>query len=125
MTDKTLRQLVALTIALLLIHQIGGLISGLFGMVWGSLSALVVAAVSFFSVRLAKAGGKSSLWFLLPTVLFTLVPVAITIWNAVTAEMGGFERASALLPFMIGFLLPVMLLLAVYYALRKRTRDLP
>lgn len=125
MTDKSLRQLVALTIALLLIYQVGGLISGLFGMVWGGLSALVVAAVSFFSVRLAKAGGKSSLWFLLPTVLFTLVPLAITVWNTVTAEMSGFERAAALLPFMIGFLLPVMLLLAVYYELRKRTRDLP
>lgn len=121
MTDITLKRLVFLAIALLLVHQIGGMIAGLFGMAWGAVSALVVAAVSFFSVRLAKAGGKSSAWFLLPTLLFTLLPLAISLWKAATAQTGGFERAVALAPLTIGFLLPVALLLAVYLELRKRT----
>ena len=125
MTDKTLRHLVASAIALLLIFQIGTLISGLFGMVWGALSAVVVAGVTFFSVRLAKAGGKSSVWFLLPTLLFTILPVAITIWKTVTADVGWFDRLVALLPFLVGFLLPVLLLLLVYYELRTRTREHP
>ncbi|MDO9224718.1 MAG: hypothetical protein Q8M09_03765 [Pseudomonadota bacterium] len=125
MTDKTLKQLVALTIALLLLFQIAGMIAGFFGMAWGAVSALVVATISFFSMRLAKAGGKSSLWFLLPTLLFTLLPLTWTIWNAVTVETGWFERLVALTPFLVGFLLPVMLLLAVHHELRRRTRDTP
>lgn len=126
MTDKTLKHLVATTIVLLLVYQIGGLISGLFGMVWGTLSAVVVAGVSFFSVRLAKAGGKSSVWFLLPTLLFTLLPLAIAIWNAATTEVGWFDRLVALVPFLVGFLFPVALLLAVYHELRRRARnDIP
>ena len=76
MTDKTLRQLITMVIALLLVAQIAGVISGLFGMAWGAVSALVVALVSFFSMRLARTGGKGSLWFLLPTLLFTVLPLA-------------------------------------------------
>lgn len=73
MSDKTLRYIIALAIAMLLIFQIGTLIAGIFGVFWGTVSAIVVAAVSFFSARLAKAGGKGSLWFFLPTIVF--VPV--------------------------------------------------
>lgn len=125
MTDKTLRQLITMVIALLLVAQIAGVISGLFGMAWGAVSALVVALVSFFSMRLARTGGKGSLWFLLPTLLFTVLPLAATVWNAVTAEVGWFERLLALAPLLIGFLLPVALLLVVHHELRKRTRELP
>ncbi len=125
MTDKTLRQLITVVIALLLVAQIGGVIAGLFGMAWGAVSALVVALVSFFSMRLARAGGKGSLWFLLPTLLFTVLPLVATVWNTVTAEVGWFERLLALAPFLIGFLLPMALLLAVHHELRKRTRESP
>lgn len=74
MSDKRLRYIIALAIAMLLIFQIGSLIAGIFGMAWGVISAVVVAVVSFFSARLAKAGGKGSLWFLLPTLVFTVIP---------------------------------------------------
>ena len=84
MSDRTLRYIIAL--AMLLLFQIGTLISGFFGMVWGLVSAIVVAAVSFFSARLAKAGGKGSLWFLLPAVVFTLIPIVLTIWRGITQD---------------------------------------
>ncbi len=123
MSDRTLRYLVAATIALLLIFQVGKLISGVFGMAWGLISSVVVAAVSFFSVRLAKAGGKSSFWYLMPVLLFTVFPIAMTVWNAFANDAGWLDRLMSIAPFIVGFALPVILLLLVYYELRKRTLD--
>jgi hypothetical protein len=123
MTDKTLRQIIAVVISLLLIFQIGALISGLLGMVWGLVSAFVVAGVSFFSARLAKAGGKGSAWFLFPTLLFTLLPFIAILWETLTKETSWLDRAITFIPFMIGFAVPILLLLVVFYELRKRTRN--
>lgn len=92
MSDRTLRFLIASAIAMLLIFQIGTLISGIFGVAWGTISAVVVAAVSFLSARLAKAGGKSSLWFLLPTMVFTVIPIALMIWRGITENTSWLDR---------------------------------
>ena len=121
MTDKTLSRIVITVIAMLLIFQIGSLISSLFGLAWGAVSAVVVAGVSFFSVRIAKAGGKTSAWFLLPTILFTVLPIAYTVWKIVTLDTGWFNMALKFGPFFIGFAGPVILLLVVFYELRKRS----
>lgn len=121
MSDNTLKHIVATVIALLLIFQIGTLIAGLLGLVWGVLAALIVTAISFFSTRLAGAGAKSSLWFLLPTLLFTVIPVVIMVSATFSREAGWVDRFAALAPFVIGFALPVLLLLVVHYELRKRT----
>ena len=121
MSDKTLRYIIASVIAMLLIFQIGTLISSIFGMAWGALSAVVVMAVTFLSVRLARAGGKSSFWFFLPMLLFTVFPIAIVVWKAMTEDVSWLDRVVKLTPFIIGFGAPVVLLLIVYYELRKRT----
>lgn len=121
MSDNTLKHIVATVIALLLIFQIGTLIAGLLGLVWGVLAALIVTAISFFSTRLAGAGAKSSLWFLLPTLLFTVIPVVIMVSATFSRETDWVDRFAALAPFVIGFALPVLLLLVVHYELRKRT----
>ena len=123
MSDKTLRNAIAAVIALLLIFQIGTLISGALGMAWGAISAVVIVAVSFFSARLARAGGKSSFWFLVPTLLFTVIPIVMMIWKAMSESTTWFDRAVALVPFIVGFGAPIVLLLVVYYELRRRTRD--
>ena len=120
MTDKTLKYMIALAIAMLLIYQIGTLISGIFGMVWGVVSAFVVAAVSFFAARLAKASGKGSLWFLLPIIVFTLIPIALMIWRGITQDETWLDMLIRLTPFTVGFGAPIILLLLAYYELRKR-----
>ena len=122
LSDTGLRRIVALVIALLLIHQLGVLIAGVWGVAWGAVSALLVAGVTFFSVRLARSGGRSSAWFLLPTLLFTVLPLSILLWQILGQETGWKDRVVALLPFAIGFVIPVLLLLAAYYELRARTR---
>ena len=120
MSDKTLRYIIASTIALLLIFQIGTLIAGVFGLVWGAVAAIVVAAVSFLSARMAKAGGKGSLWFLFPTLVFTLIPIALTIWRGITEDSSWLDLLIRFTPFVVGFAAPVTLLLLAYYVLRKR-----
>ncbi len=120
MSDKTLRIIIALAIAMLLIFQIGSLISGIFGMAWGAVSAVVVAAVSFFSARLAKAGGKGSLWYFLPMIVFTFIPISLMIWRGITEDATWFDRLVMITPFVVGFGAPIVLLLLVYYELRKR-----
>lgn len=121
MSDRTLRFLVAAAISLLLIHQIGVLVSGALGAAWGLALALVVAAVSFFSARLAKAGRKGSFWFLMPTLLFTVIPIVMTVWNAFTSEASWLDRLIGMAFFLTGFGLPIILLFLAYIELRKRT----
>lgn len=123
MSDGMLKHIVASAIVLLLVFQIGTLISGLFGMVWGILSAAAVTAVSFLTARLAKAGVKHSLWYLLPTILFTVFPIAFMVWKVVAYDATWFERAVRLAPFITGFGAPVVLLAIVYFELRRRGRD--
>ncbi len=121
MSDKALRYIIAAVIALLLVFQIGHLIADLFGMAWGAVSAVAVGAVSFVSARLAKSGLKSSFWFLLPTLLFTVLPIGFMIWKAITSDARWFERMAELTPFIIGFGAPIILLLIAYFELRRRT----
>ncbi|RLJ65151.1 hypothetical protein [Sulfurisoma sediminicola] len=123
MSDRTLRYLIAAVIAMLLVFHIGNLIAAAFGAAWGAVSAVAVAAVSLLSARLARTGGRSSFWFLLPTLLFTIVPTAIMVWRAITADTGILQRLVDLLPFLVGFVGPIALLFLVYYELRKRGRS--
>jgi hypothetical protein len=82
MSDRTLRYLIATA----------------FGLAWGVVSSAVVAAVSLLSARLARAGGSSSVWFLLPTLLFTVVPTVIVLARAHRRDehLGAHRRAGAL-----------------------------
>lgn len=121
MSDRTLRILIAAAITLMLAHEIGRLVAGAFGMVWGVATSVAIAAVSFMSARLARAGGRSSAWFLLPTLLFTVAPMAYVTWDLVAGEAGWVARLAGIAPFLARFGVPVILLLVVYYALRWRT----
>jgi len=123
--DAWLRRLVVAAIAFLVVYQVGTWIYAAFGLAAGMLSAVVVAAVSFFSARMARLGGGNTAWFLVPTLLFTVVPLAAKLWGLLAVQADAWQWAEALTPFLAGFALPVLLLLAVYAELRDRTRTVP
>jgi len=122
MNDAWLRRLVVAAIALLIVYQVGTWIYAAFGLAAGVLSAALVAAVSFFSARMARLGGGNTAWFLVPTLLFTVVPLAAKFSGLLAVESSAWDWVVALAPFLAGFALPVLLLLAVYVELRNRTR---
>ncbi len=125
MSDKTLRGLIAISIAALIIHQAGLIITGMFGLAWGLVTALTVAIVSFYSGHMARASGKGSVWYLLPTLLFTIIPIGWMIFRSMNTETDIWDRLWSLSSFFIGFVLPVLLLSFVYYELRKRYKHKP
>ncbi len=115
--------MVAATIALLLIYQVGTWIAAFFGGFWGGLAALLVAAVSLVCVRLAGTGAGNIAWFLVPSVAFAVVPLVVKVWNAVADRQSTWiDNVIAIAPFLVGFVIPVVLLLVVYSELRRRTR---
>jgi hypothetical protein len=120
MNDAWIRRLVAAAIALLVIHQVGTWVYAAFGAAAGILSGLLVAAVSFFSARMAQVGAGNTAWFLVPTLLFTALPIAAKVWSFLTVEQGPWDAVLALAPFVIGFAAPVLLLVWAYLALRGR-----
>lgn len=120
MSDAWLKRLVVAAAALLVIYQVGTWMHAVFGPLAGILSATAVAAVSFFSARMAR-GASSPAWFLVPTLLFTVIPLAAKLWTLHATDASWWGRAVLLVPFFAGFAVPVLLLLIVYVELRKRS----
>jgi hypothetical protein len=120
MSDAWIRRLVAAAVALLVIHEVGSWVYAAFGAAAGVLSGLLVAAVSFFSARMAQVGAGNTAWFLLPALLFTVLPIAAKVWSVLTVQRSAWDSAVDLAPFVLGFAAPVLLLLWVYAALRRR-----
>ena len=92
-----------------------------FGISAGILAAVLVAAVSFFSARMASVGGGNTAWFLVPTLLLTVLLLAAKSWTFLTVEKSWWDRSVEFAPFVFGFAAPVLLLLSVYAGLRNRT----
>lgn len=115
------RKLLLTALICLLLYQVGTWITVVAGAVWGAGAALIVAIVSYFCARLAKRGANSTLWFILPTLLFTGVPLCITVWRLFTTEADWMDAGLDLVPLLVGFVVPVTLLSVVYLDLRKKT----
>lgn len=114
------QKLVLSAIICLLLYQVGLWIAAVAGVVWGAGSALVVGVVTYVCARLARRGVKSSIWFMLPTLLFTLVPLVISVWGAVTTQASVMDSLVSLVPLLVGFVIPVALLSTVYLDLRRK-----
>jgi hypothetical protein len=115
------RKLVLTALICLLLYQVGTWITIVAGAVWGAGAAVVVAIVSYVSARLAKRGATSTIWFLVPTLLFTVIPLLAKFWSAFTSQTGIADMLLDLTPLLIGFVIPVILLSMVYLDLRKKS----
>lgn len=115
------RKLVLAALICLLLYQVGTWITVIAGAVWGAGAAVVVAIVSYVSARLAKRGATSTIWFLVPTLLFTVIPLLAKLWSAFTSQTGIADMLLDLTPLLVGFVIPVILLSMVYLDLRKKS----
>jgi hypothetical protein len=115
------RKLVLTAIICLLLYQVGTWITIVAGAVWGAGSAVVVALVSYICAKLAKRGATSTVWFLIPTLLFTIIPLLAKGWSLFTSQTGIVDMLVDLTPLLVGFVIPVVLLSMVYLDLRKKT----
>ncbi len=115
------RKLVLAALICLLLYQVGTWITVIAGAVWGAGAAVVVAVVSYVSARLAKRGATSTIWFLVPTLLFTVIPLLAKLWSAFTSQTGIADMLLDLTPLLVGFVIPVILLSMVYLDLRKKS----
>jgi hypothetical protein len=115
------RKLVLTALICLLLYQVGTWITLIAGAVWGAGAAVVVAIVSYVSARLAKRGATSTIWFLVPTLLFTVIPLLAKFWSAFASQTGIADMLLDLTPLLVGFVIPVILLSMVYLDLRKKS----
>ncbi len=120
MSDAWLRAIVVLAIVLMVIHQVGAWAYSLLGPVGGTVSAVLVAVVSFSAARIAGLSTRSNAWFIAPTLLFTLIPFGVSFWRFITADKSWWNRTIDFVPFLIAFTAPVLLLLIVYVELKNR-----
>jgi hypothetical protein len=114
------RKIILTAIICLLLYQVGTWITVIAGAVWGAGAAVVVAVVSYVCARLAKRGATSTIWFLIPTLLFTVVPLLAKAWSLFTSQTGIVDALVDLVPLLVGFVIPVGLLSTVYLDLRKK-----
>ncbi len=121
MTLAIHRKLILTAIICLLLYQVGAWITIVAGAVWGAGAAIVVAVVSYVCAQLAKRGATSTIWFLIPTLLFTVIPLFAKAWSLFTSQTGIVDTLIDLVPLLVGFVIPVALLSAVYLDLRKKT----
>lgn len=113
-------KLILAAIICLLLFQVGTWITLIAGAVWGASAAVIVAMVSYVCARLAKQGATSTVWFLLPTLLFTVIPLLAKGWSMFTSQTSWLDMLVELVPLLVGFVIPVSLLSAVYLDLRKK-----
>lgn len=121
MTLAIHRKLVLTAIICLLLYQVGTWITIIAGAVWGAGAAVIVAVVSYICARLAKRGATSTIWFLIPTLLFTVIPLVAKAWSLFASQTGIVATLIDLVPLLVGFVIPIGLLSAAYLDLRKKT----
>jgi hypothetical protein len=123
MSDAWLKRFVMLAIVLLVLHAVGTWTYAALGVAAAIVSAALVAAVSFFSARMAGLGQGNKAWFVVPTVVFIALPLAARLWTLIAIEQSWWTRTVEFAPFVIGFAAPVLLLLAAYLELGRRARS--
>lgn len=116
-----LRKMVAATIVLLLVYQVGTWIAAFFGGYSGAAAALAVAVASLVGVRFAGMGARGVTSFVVPSLAFAAVPLAAKVWSALDDPQATWvDHVIAITPLLVGFVVPIFLLLLVYIGLQKR-----
>jgi len=98
---------------LLVLHAVGAWAYSVSGVAAAILSALLVAAVCMLGART---------WFVVPLALFIALPLAAGLWRFATSDESWWARTVEFAPFLSGCAVPVLVLLAAYLELGRRTQ---
>jgi hypothetical protein len=119
MSHPWLKRVVMLAIVLLVLHAVGSWTYSALGAAAAIVAAVLVAAVSIFSARMAGLGEGNNAWFVVPTVVFVALPLTARLWSLLAVEQSWWTRTVEFAPFVIGFGAPVLLLLLTYLELGR------
>ncbi len=126
MRTKTLKALILVTVAILVISEVAEWIATIFGATTGLIGGVIVMIAYMYCARRAKASLKYYGWILVPTILFTVVPTALRVHEFFKAEEDSlFVQLLRLAPSLFGFVLPVALLLVIYFGMSKIDNSSP
>ena len=126
MRTKTLKPLILVAVAMIVISEVAGWIATIFGATTGLIGGVIVTATYVYCARRAKASLKYYGWVLVPTMLFTVVPTALRVYEFLKAEEDSlFVQLLRIAPSLFGFVLPVALLLVVYFGISKIENSSP
>jgi hypothetical protein len=112
--------MVGWVLILLVVYQAGTVIAALASTAAGGVTAVIVAAITYFCAQRANVGSGNRVWFLMPTALFTVLPLILVTWRLLSSESSLLTWVADLVPLVVGFLLPVLFLWLVYAELGKR-----
>lgn len=117
----TIRRLIFITIILLILSELFSQVVNLFSIVGG----VIVIIIYAYCAKMARESAKATLWFIVPTIIFTLIPLAIKLWpkeepNSILEYL--ISSAFDNLPLFASFVIPVTLLATAYYGLKKHEK---
>lgn len=125
MSRTTLKILVLIALASLIVSEVAGIMTTVVSHMWGFISAIVVAGVTFFSTWMASGGKQMKGWYLVPTILFVVIPTLYKGVKIIFFSPGTrFDMWVALAPEFFGFLLPAGVLAFIYWRIWREEKRL-
>lgn len=114
----TIRRLIFITIILLILSELFLQVVNLFSVV-GSIIVIIIYA---YCAKKAREGARATIWFVVPTVIFTIIPLVIKFWpkeepNSILEYL--ILSVFANFPLITSFVIPIILLATAYYGLKK------
>lgn len=117
MKKETIKTLILITIACLVVSELFAQVADLFGKVYSFVCSIIVAIVYLYCGRRARANVRYYFWIYVPTILFVVLPM---VWRVVKFIRGGESlviKMVGALPFLISFIVPVGLLVVAYWSI--------
>ncbi|RXJ89007.1 hypothetical protein CRV01_10315 [Arcobacter sp. CECT 8983] len=118
MKVHTSRILIFITIVILILSELFSQVVNLFSI----LGAILVIVIYGYCAKMARKSTKATIWFLVPTIIFTFIPLVIKFWPEEKPNSILEYTLSSLLnniPLLVSFIIPIILLTTVYYGLKK------
>lgn len=117
MKAKTLKELIVVVIALLIVSEIFSWLYEVVQSIYGLIISVVVFAVyTYFGIK-ARERASTTMLFLMPALLCSMIPIGIRVYNFFTEETSLISSIIQNLPFIISFVLPILLLVIIYFNL--------